>query len=546
MRTATGKWALIVLFAAFISLPLCLSAFDIGRTSEEQMLSAERRKPAERPPTPSSSAALESFPEKFELWFDDAFGGRSPLLLMNARTKVRLFRTSPYPKNVILGKNGWLFLGPRWLNPVEQYRGVDKFSESELVAWTNSMRSRSEWLAARGVPMILVLAPGKHEIYPEMLPGWAREARRPKRVDQVAEILRDSTIHYVDPTDSLIAGKSTAPTYYATDSHWNSYGAFVAYKGTLDYLEEEFPHKVLRNLADEPYRLKEELGEGLRLSAMLGFSSDDFTDLSVDVMIPGVPAPVEMLDSSGRHVRNIRSGEIPTARTLVVRQPTFSNGAKVLVLRDSFTTSMSPFLSQSFGEAVYLSWDSPGGSEMTSFIERFQPDIVLFILCSRCLAMAQEIHANWARPDGLLPSERFHAQNEIQLSIDPSEVPDRLLAGGWSRPDGSDNEDLLTGAEVSSGRLSIKRLASEWQGSSMVRFDVSSPDDASFQLTYCSELSGGKREFQSHVSYLFAGRNSVFIELPETAFIVQMRIEVSGTSGKFTLHGWEVRKMREG
>ncbi|MEI9865253.1 MAG: hypothetical protein WDN00_12025 [Limisphaerales bacterium] len=49
-------------------------------------------------------------------------------------------------------------------------------------------KKRRDWLAKRGIAYLFVVAPDKHSIYPEELPGWAVKVRPQTKLDQSSPI----------------------------------------------------------------------------------------------------------------------------------------------------------------------------------------------------------------------------------------------------------------------------------------------------------------------------------------------------------------------
>ena len=145
-----------------------LLGLDIGYAFKEN------RVPSPRPELKLDQAVLGEFPIKFEAYFNDKFGFRRRLTQWLNYTKVVLLGDSPSPK-VVLGSKGWLFYGDL---DVDLYRRVKPLKLSELENWRHLLESRRDWLAARGIPYLVVIAPSKSSIYPELMPSvYTRVAR---------------------------------------------------------------------------------------------------------------------------------------------------------------------------------------------------------------------------------------------------------------------------------------------------------------------------------------------------------------------------------
>jgi hypothetical protein len=112
---------------------------------------------------------------------------------------------------------------------IEHFRGAIQFTDADLQAWQKLLEHRRDWLAARGVKYLFVLAPDKQSVYPEYLPAWLKHLGGRTKADQFFHYMKaHSTVEVIDLRPALIAGKATAPTYLKTDTHWNPFGSFLA------------------------------------------------------------------------------------------------------------------------------------------------------------------------------------------------------------------------------------------------------------------------------------------------------------------------------
>ena len=115
----------------------------------------------------------------------------------------------------------------------------------DFYIWQKLLEKRRDWLAARGIQYLFIVAPDKHDIYPEMLPGWlqaAAPAGRETKLDQFLSYMKEhSTVPVLDLRPPLVAAKKIAPTYLQNDTHWNSFGGFVAGQEVVKFLGEKIP-----------------------------------------------------------------------------------------------------------------------------------------------------------------------------------------------------------------------------------------------------------------------------------------------------------------
>jgi hypothetical protein len=136
-------------------------------------------------------------------------------------------------ETVVLGRNGWLFYRPSVRYVTERpTAGPEKESADPLPA----IRSFRDQLLARGLELLVVVAPNKECIYPEMLAARAETAGVIvcEQTRGLLEQFDKSGIQYVDLFDVFRHAKrdESRPNpnrlYLAHDTHWTPDGANLA------------------------------------------------------------------------------------------------------------------------------------------------------------------------------------------------------------------------------------------------------------------------------------------------------------------------------
>jgi len=299
------------------------------------------------------------------------FGFRGLLIkwynYMDAYVLASTFASSP----VVVGKDSWLFLsqdGPD-RNILEDHRATIPLPEEKMRMVMDDLVARRDWLAERGIPYLVVVAPNKNTVYPEKLPGGFERVRDASHLDQLlAYIKRNSTLDVVDLRSALFAEKKLHQIFYATDSHWNARGGYAAYSVIMDALKRYFPDMsaVTRDkYAEVVYR-----GLPGDLAFMLGLQDQ---------------LPEERLLFVGKHEARGVTSEEPNIPQYF--QPPQASGIKgsslprAVVFHDSFFWELMPFLAEHFRHADYLWMNPQTETEPRYFnkelILREKPDIVV-------------------------------------------------------------------------------------------------------------------------------------------------------------------------
>ncbi|OIQ76721.1 hypothetical protein GALL_415930 [mine drainage metagenome] len=356
--------ALIALFGIAISLPL-LTTFWNGAGG--RFNDVEKRKLAERPPLYWTREGFNKFSADFTKYFDDNFGGREKFIKLHSYIQGAIFGISP-AKNAIIGKQGWLFLGDG--NVVADYRHTHPFTDGELKLWRDSLVAKRDWLSARGIKYLFVVAPDKHSIYPEFMPDYLNQVRSDSCLDQLLAYLKaNSNIQILDLRPALWAEKASVRLYHKTDTHWNERGAFVAYQQIMQRLSQNFPEMQARTLTD--FQPVEEIAEGQDIANMMDLRS---------VMHEKVLRLEPKAKPCARAVNFKLSPDFkwpayPPGHEAYARE---CNKKKIIAVffQDSFGTALVPYISEHFKRTTFI-WDYPSYAVMNATVQQEHPDVVI-------------------------------------------------------------------------------------------------------------------------------------------------------------------------
>lgn len=390
---------LIILFAPMIGHFGSFFNLDYIQTTE-------KRVPSLLPALPKSYSELKAFPTRMDAYLEDHFGFRSALVSAYNYCLTKL-GASPSEK-VLTGKRGWLYYTED--DMVAQYRGQSIFENNELSQWIESMVARKEWLASKGIPFIIAVAPNKMTIYPEYLPDWVTKVNTVTRLDQiVSELARKPVLDVIDLRPALSAAKKTRTVYYQTDSHWNYIGAFAGYCEILKKVKDYFPEVTGVETQNVSFRIRP--GNGRDLAQLLNISgliteayNDDF----------------QLLFESNV----VSTSHLSDARYPMKVESRLNASPRVIIFRDSFSISLEPFLNETFSEVIYTNHNNMRFD--AALIENTKPDIVFHIMVERGLQVMPHNPAgvrgpklkitNWGARS-VKKGERFNTQSNGQSAV---------------------------------------------------------------------------------------------------------------------------------
>ncbi|MBF0555527.1 MAG: hypothetical protein HQK96_13395 [Nitrospirae bacterium] len=353
-----------LVFLVFISLPLLSTFLMITyqvNISEQRTLASKPRLSIEN---------LTKFPDQYTQYFEDNFGFRDMLIRWNNRVKITFLKNSPIPEQVVFGRDGWLYISA--IKTLEDYRGNAPFTQDELLRIRRTLLARQRWLRDRGINYYLLIPPNKETIYPEYLPDYINKVSGTTKIDQIIELMDNTTFNIIDLRDTLIKAKHKGRLYFKTDTHWNSYGAFWGYQKIINTLRKDYPRLVPMDISG--FKINYTTKDGGDLYRLLSVS-DLFTDDKVD-FTPLIP--YKSRDSvPGDYINTYRT----PANPLIARELNDSGLPKVVVFRDSFFMHPLSFFAEHFRRSVYV-WTMAFDMDI---IEKERPDVVITEIVERNL-----------------------------------------------------------------------------------------------------------------------------------------------------------------
>ncbi|OIN56732.1 alginate O-acetyltransferase AlgX-related protein [Arsenicibacter rosenii] len=311
---------------------------------------------------------VNTFIRQFDQYYKENFGWRNALFYAYSRWKYRLLGESPLPEKVVVGKNGWHYLGNSYNNVVDQHRNLYPLSADSARIITSRLLTYQRDLAKQGIRFYVMIAPDSHSIYPENLPDNVAASAAPSRLDVFKQYLTShTTIPLVDIRDTLIAAKKDHVVYYQTDTHWNDYGTLIGCAALLNRIRQDMPAIPVPFTGN--YAIKQMRGAGGDLVQMLTLQEEVKDSVFYEIK----PAPV-VSSTQTATVPNDEYG-FPSLRFV----GTAPDRPKLLFIGDSFSHSMTQFLPGYFREAYFVR-----SSHLNpALVQTEKPDIVVVEIVER-------------------------------------------------------------------------------------------------------------------------------------------------------------------
>jgi alginate O-acetyltransferase complex protein AlgJ len=357
-------WVLAVF--SMLGLPLVVA---ILRPDNNNVSAGELRDLAPAPRLPHSVRDWQELPRQIDAYLRDHFGLRKILIHWQALLNQGVFRSGN--ASVMYGRDGWMFY--RNDDMVLQSAGLVRRDE-RVAATADLLAAMKDELSHEGIGLLVALPPNSATIYPDQLPGWARNHGERTEYDLFLKELVARGVPAVDLRRALRDARSGGRVYNMYDTHWTNRGALSGFNAIV----AADSHPDWRLLASSSLGAPIDR-KGGDLARMLGIADD-------------VSEPMEplTLPSGGRH--EWLSPEPPWAavHSVTAERP----GPTVMIIGDSFTADFFiPMLMQHAGRVVFLHHRFCGFD--WKWIVQFHPDEVWWMPAERYLVCAEK-----TRPKG--------------------------------------------------------------------------------------------------------------------------------------------------
>ena len=334
--TMTKKYCIFIttLFCAFIGLFLVANAAAPDREFSE----VENRN-LEQMPTLSVNTLLSGeFMKNFETYTTDQFVGRDAWIGLKSSTERALGKKE---------NNNVYFCDQNTL--------ITRFDQPDAAKVTENLNYVNTFVENVDIPVTFSLIPTQACIWADRLPEGAPNASQTALLEQAQAAVPGAT--WADLYTPLMAHKDEN-IFYRTDHHWTSLGAYYGYTALADALGYT---PVPLDTYTETVRSTEFYGTVFSSSGVRWVNPDTITTYVPDTGITvtsytydssgnPVEEPRALYDTSFLSVKDKYSMFLGGNQSLGVVKTPNADKPKLLILRDSYTDSLVPFLTPHFSE----------------------------------------------------------------------------------------------------------------------------------------------------------------------------------------------------
>jgi alginate O-acetyltransferase complex protein AlgJ len=527
------KYTFIVVFAILLSTIGILTLLRIGVVDKKEFVTIEKRNPAEKPLWKWGKGEIKDYFPKLESFINDNFALRSTLVRLKSMIGIKVGLIGASEK-VIVGKNGFLFLGNPFDQVIDQVTGKKKFTKKQLSEWQNFFQKKKEYLDKQNIPMYIAIAPNKHSIYPEYLP----ESIKPSSNNQFQQII-DSNFGFniINLKDALLREKKSWGNllYHKTDTHWNVIGSYLGYREMIKQFLPKFRDLNILDInpsdfSSVPSKQGGDLAYILNVAGtvddpVISFkTSDKWSKKLIKLNFAGDTLPVDYLQYIGAFEQ------------CVIINP--DKPYTLLLLKDSFSSWMVPYLNQTFGKVVYCHYAQNEAIELTQLIEKYKPDVVMYEIVERNIDLRAKVPSESMGkvPGGNLTSICKMNGNSLKERI---ELYNQITSCKLE-----DDKLVFTSTGINPYFIIPKTKLP--RNNIVISIDYYTASETICQLFYLTATNQHYDDNQSFKQVIQKGRNIVKFLIPEKDIDGNsLRFDPGANTGDYTINSIEIFKSED-
>lgn len=325
----------ISVFLLFITLFLLLNIFIPDVQFSEQ----ENRYLQQAPSFSFGSLFSGKYTEDFEKYLTDQFSFRDSWITLKARVELLLGKNE---------NNGYFLCKDDTI--------IEPYSEPDFQDLDFSLDAIRTLATETKIPVYFALIPSACEIEKDYLPQGCPSASQQITIDYAYEYLKKNKVHIIDISNELLQHK-TEPIYYRTDHHWTTLGAYYGYSSIINTMEISpvpLNNYTMKTVTDSFY------GTAYSGSGFTWVEPDSISTYveqgtaKVTNYSSGEGIITTMYDESCLKKKDKYSYFYGGNSPLITIETELCDAPSLLVLRDSYFDSLSPFLTAHFSEIHIL------------------------------------------------------------------------------------------------------------------------------------------------------------------------------------------------
>lgn len=319
-----------------------------------------------RPLKEKPTKFTHNFAKDYEAYYNDTFAGRKKVISKYVKLQKK-FKIDA--GQYFYGNDGWIFydsIKANNGNTLLDYYAEVYFDEDDLQKMLKGINMAKELYAKQGIKYAVIVAPNKENIYSEFMPDRMQKIRKSdiSRMDAAVNYLtKETDVPILNLKPVLLAAKNKVAEdlYFHKDTHWNFLGGFVAF----EKISEMF-HKLGFNV--KPAKLDVSM-----------ISNGEIRNMDMEA---GAKEWAYSVNYRNELTTECHQDEVNTAVKICTTKGT-GNKKRLLMFVDSFSEYLIPYVNKTFETVYYVPAGSKKLSEIKSYIDMAQPDLIVDELVER-------------------------------------------------------------------------------------------------------------------------------------------------------------------
>jgi hypothetical protein len=306
-------------------------------------------------------------------YVEDRVGFRNAAITLNADVTYQIF--GEFSEDLhMFGKDGYIFPADEGYVQNYQRLNIDEELMDNLMCYlsnTNAYVKENDGL------FVFMICPNKSSVYGDKMPdSICVDESHESTLDMAKRKLDALEIPYVIPDEEFRRLKENEQIYNQKYdcAHWNALGAFYGLSMVDEVVRKTYPDIPVMEQTD--FTLTWETQEGLEFFA----ASQPLEDTIPQLTCSRLSSDAVQTDSPYRVDVTVESGN----NIAYFYNETALSDKKVLILHDSFLDNRESWYTYRYREVYYGS--RVNYTHMQEYIDRIQPDVVIFELAERAFA----------------------------------------------------------------------------------------------------------------------------------------------------------------
>lgn len=277
----------------------------------------------------------------------------------------------------VAGNSGWLFAGDSSDFVYSQHTKDLKFNPNQIQKKLFTLQAIRDSFVG---DMYFVVGPDKHGIYPEYMDQNILQPGKFRFFNKVKSALNIKGITVIDNYDALVSSKDPykkISLYYGDDTHWNKYGAYIAFANVMKQIDPSYisPSYTFKFSHHENGDLVHNIKNPRR---------DILDDAIIDNVRKLNVKATDLFSAESKYISFDVNTPLDLNHKYVSTDP--KSDKKIFLITDSYGVSFMPYAVDFFKTVIHMNRRLHDLGLIINEIRKERPDIVIYLNVEREVA----------------------------------------------------------------------------------------------------------------------------------------------------------------